>query len=244
MSKSLAPWLMLLSRSAFFLAIQLLIALGFFSAGNDHAFRESARWWPFFAIGANLTSLYLLVRLFRAEGRNFWDILKFRRETWKTDLLWLLGSSVVGLPIAAAPMYILGPWLYGDTTSAARALFQPLPGWALALAFLFPLTIWFAELPTYFGYAMPRLAAQLGGAEGKRSAVWAAWLLASLFLAFQHVFLPFQPDLRFILYRALMYLPFALFAGIMLKFRPSLLPYMAIVHALMDISAVSVYWMV
>jgi hypothetical protein len=83
---------------------------------------------------------------------------------------------------------------------------------------------------------MPRLAAQLKSG-------WAAWLLAALFLSLQHVFLPYLPDPRFWLYRGLMYLPFALFIGLLLKLRPQMLPYAAILHALMDISALSVYWM-
>jgi hypothetical protein len=56
--------------------------------------------------------------------------------------------------------------------------------------------------------------------------------------------LPFIPDGRFFLWRLGMYLPFALFAGLLLKLRPGLLPYMIIVHGLLDISALSVYFMV
>ena len=65
-----------------------------------------------------------------------------------------------------------------------------------------------------------------------------------VFLAAQHCFLPLILDGRFLLWRLGMYLPFALFAGLMLKLRPSLLPYMVIVHGLIDISTLSVYWMV
>lgn len=235
-SKS-APWLMLLSRSALFILTQLVFLLVYLAAGNPNAMQQSARWWPWYPIVANLACLALLTRLFRSEGKNFWNIMKLRRETWKKDLLWLVGSGVIGLPLAFIPMNLLGPWLYGDYMTATRVLFQPLPNWAVVVAFLFPLTIWFAELPTYFGYAMPRLAEQM-------KSPWAAWLICSFFLALQHAFLPFLPDPRFWLYRAVMYLPFALYAGLLVKFRPQLLPYFAIVHALMDISAVSVYWMI
>jgi hypothetical protein len=116
-------------------------------------------------------------------------------------------------------------------------MFQPLPAWALAVGILFPLTIALAELPTYFGYSMPRLAAQLKSG-------WLAWLLASFFLAAQHMFLPFVPDGRFIVWRLGMFLPFALFTGLVLKFRPTLLPYFVILHALMDLSTWAVYFMV
>jgi hypothetical protein len=41
-----------------------------------------------------------------------------------------------------------------------------------------------------------------------------------------------------------MYLPFALYAGLMIKLRPTLLPYYMLVHALIDVSAVMVYLMI
>ena len=40
-----------------------------------------------------------------------------------------------------------------------------------------------------------------------------------------------------------MFLPFALVSGLALKFRPSLLPYFVIIHALMDITTVAMYTM-
>jgi len=52
----------------------------------------------------------------------------------------------------------------------------------------------------------------------------------------QHCFLPLILDGRFMLWRLARYLPFALFVGFLIKRRPGLLPYFAVVHALMDIS--------
>jgi hypothetical protein len=109
--------------------------------------------------------------------------------------------------------------------------------WAFVLSFLFPLTIWFAELPTYFGYSMPRIEVQLRNG-------WVAWLIASFFLAAQHMFLPTILNGGYLLWRFGMFLPFALFTGLALKFRPTLLPYFVIVHALMDVTTVLVYLMI
>jgi hypothetical protein len=231
-----APWLMLISRSALFLIFQVAIAALFWLGGSRNPWGESSRWWMIFVILANFVSIYLLVHAFRAEGKRFLDILRFSRQTLKTDLLWLASTSIIGLPIVAAPMGNLAVAIYGDAMTPIRLLFQPIPAWALAVGLLFPLTIGFAELTTYFGYVMPRLAVQL------RSG-WAAWLLASLFLGVQHCFLPLILDGRYLLWRGGMYLPFALFAGLLLKLRPSLLPYFAVIHTLIDISVVSVYLM-
>jgi hypothetical protein len=230
------PWLMLVSRSILFLLFQILIALILAATGRTSAWAESARWWTFMVFLANFVSLYLLVRVFNAEGKRYWDILHFSHETWKTDLLWFLGFSIVGIPIAAVVKDPLAVAIFGDAMTPTTMLFRPLPTWAFFLSFLFPLTIWFAELPTYFGYAMPRLEAQLKNG-------WIAWLMASFFLAAQHMFLPLILNGGYMLWRLGMFLPFALFTGLVLKFRPSLLPYFVIVHALMDVTTVLVYLM-
>jgi membrane protease YdiL (CAAX protease family) len=235
MNKTTLPWLMLISRSVLFIVVQGLIAFFLALIGTNAAWEESARWWIFFPILANLASIALLVRAFRAEGKHYLDILRFSRTTVKTDLLWFFGSSVIGLPIAAAPMNILGTAIFGDPLIPVNLLFRPIPTWALMVGILFPLTIGLAELPTYFGYAMPRL---FNGKSG-----WLAYLVAALFLGLQHCFLPFIVDGGYLLWRGLMYLPFALYAGLMIKLRPSLLPYFAVVHTLMDFSALSVYFM-
>lgn len=232
--KSSYPWLMLISRSILFIIFQILIMLVLAASGTTSAWDESARWWTFMATLANIVSIFLLTRVFNAKGKRYFEAIRFSRATLKTDLLWFFGSTLIGLPIAAAPMNMLAVAIFGDTMTTTNMLFRPLPTWAFVLSFLFPLTIAFAELPTYFGYVMPRLALQIKNG-------WLAWLIASFFLAAQHMFLPLILDSRFMLWRLGMYLPFALFAGLVIKLRPTLLPYFMIVHALMDISAVMVY---
>ena len=231
------PALMLISRSVSFVLFQALIALFLAITGTTSSWDESARWWTLMATFANVVSIFLLVRLFRAEGKHYLNVIRFSRATLKTDLLWFFGFSIIGLPIAAAPMNILGAAIFGDRMTPIYMMFLPLPTWALVLSLLFPLTIGFAELPTYFAYVMPRLEVQLKNG-------WLAWLIASFFLGAQHMFLPLILDGRFMLWRLGMYMPFALFAGLLLKLRPTLLPYYMIVHALVDLSAVSVYLMI
>jgi hypothetical protein len=242
-TKPSAPWLMLFSRSALFLLFQVLIALVLMVTGTKSAWDESARWWTFVVTLANLGSLFLLMRLYKAEGQNFFDTLRFSRESWKTDLLWLLGFSLIGLPLAAAPREPLGAAIFGDAMIPTKMMFLPLPTWAFVLSFLFPLTIWFSELPTYFGYCMPRLFGK-GESETRPYIGWLAWIIASIFLAAQHMFLPFILNGGFMLWRFAMFLPFALVTGLALKFRPRLMPYFVIGHALMDITTVLVYVMI
>jgi hypothetical protein len=231
------PWLMLISRSALFLFFQLWIALVLALAGTPSAWDESARWWTFMAFLANFVSIYLLVRVFKAEGKRYFEMFHFSRETWKTDLLWFFGFTIVGIPIAAVVKDPLAVAIFGDAMVPTNLLFRPLPAWAFVVSFLFPLTIAFAELPTYFGYVMPRIETQLRNG-------WFAWFIASFFLAAQHIFLPLILDGGYLLWRLGMFLPFALFTGFVIKLRPALLPYFVIVHALMDITTVLVYLMI
>ena len=69
---------------------------------------------------------------------------------------------------------------------------------------------------------------------------WMVVLLPVLFLAIQHCTLPFIPDINFVLYRGLVFLPFAGLIGITLYFRPTLFPYFAILHGLLDFGTVMV----
>lgn len=227
---------MLLSRSLLFLLFQALIALIFFAASHPSAWDESARWWTLIVSLANIVSIYLLMRLYKAEGKRFFDLFKFSRAEWKKDLLWFILFSIIAMPFIAAPREPLAKAIFGDAMIATNMLFGPIPTWAFVLSFLFPLTIAFAELPTYFAYVMPRLSQQING--------WLAWLIASFFLAAQHMFLPLILDGGYLLWRFGMFLPFALLMGLALKLRPTLLPYFVIVHALLDISTVLVYLMI
>lgn len=231
------PWLMLISRSVLFILFQCLFTLIFIAAGTASAWDEANRWWTFAVILANVCSIYLLDRVFKAEGKRFLDILKFSRSTWKADLLWFIVLSIVGLPIAALPREPLAIAIFGDVATTTELMFRPIPMWAILVSFLLPLTIAFSELPTYFGYVMPRLETQLNNS-------WAAWLLASFFLAAQHMFFPFILNGGFLLWRFGMFVPFAFFTGLVLKFRPALLPYFLITHALLDVSLVLVFLMI
>jgi membrane protease YdiL (CAAX protease family) len=230
------PWLMLISRSVLFILFQALIALILYATGTASVWDESARWWTLVVSFTNFVSIYLLVHLYKAESKNFFDLFKFSRATWKKDLLWFILASIIAMPIVAAPREPLAAAIFGDAMIATNLLFRPIPTWAFVLSFLFPLTIAFAELPTYFGYVMPRLSKQING--------WLAWLIASFFLAAQHMFLPLILDGGYFLWRFGMFLPFALFTGLVLKLRPALLPYFMIVHALLDVTTVLVYLMI
>jgi hypothetical protein len=63
-----------------------------------------------------------------------------------------------------------------------------------------------------------------------------ALVLPAIFLSLQHIAMPLVFDINYLVWRALMYLPFAFFIGIVLEKRQTLLPYLLITHVLMDMS--------
>lgn len=220
---------MLGSRLILFLLFQVLIALFL------NSWESSERYWLLCATLTNLVSIGLLVILFRREGIRFLSVFSFQREKVKKDLLLFAGIIVLALPVVFAPGYLLGKLLWGDADVPTALLFRPVESWLVYILLLaFPLTIAFAELATYFAYVMPRLQKTL-------RAKWLAVLLPVIFLSVQHCTLPFIPDLHFILYRALVFLPFALLIGVSVYFRPSLFVYFAIFHGVLDFGTAMMY---
>ncbi|HWI50832.1 MAG TPA: hypothetical protein VNT01_01660 [Symbiobacteriaceae bacterium] len=238
-SRSNWPVAMLIIRTGLFLVWQAIVA-GIFALRQDpHPWQASVAWWPVSAILTNFICFGLLRFLARREGQRFWSELihaDFGREHLRKDLLALLGLVLLCGPVGMLPNLGLGQLLFGDYQVPSNMFLQPLPAAvALVALVLFPITQAFGELPTYFAYAMPRLAARW-------SSPWKAIVVAAFWLGAQHAALPFIPDLRFILWRLGMFLPFALLLGWAIHWRPRLLPYFMVIHALIDFPVTLMVW--
>ena len=219
-------------RIGLFAAYQTLAALICLLAGSPAPWQAAIAWWPVTVTAANLTCMALLRLLARRERLRMIDLYNFDRRTVGRDLLLVLALLVIGGPLGYLPMVLLGQALFGGAAVVADRWIMPLPSWiAVTCAILFPLTIALSELPTYFGYAMPRLQVQW-----RRR--WLPVLLTAFMLGAQHIALPLVVDSRFMFWRLTSFLPFALFLGLLLNWRPRLLPYLMVVHGLMDVSLV------
>lgn len=225
---------MLAARTLLFLFFQLVIAGIYLAAGSPGAFSESAAWWPVTAALAGLVCIGLLGWLARGEGLRLLDLYRNGPGKFPRDLWIALGLFALAGPIAWLPNVLTAQWLFGEPMIPVRMMFRPLPMWALFPAMLlFPVSIGLSELPVYMAYVQPRLAALTGRA-------WLAVLATGLALAAQHAALPLILDGRFIAYRALMFLPFALYVAVIARWRPGLMPYLMAGHALIDFSTMMV----
>lgn len=225
-----APWALLFGRTALFLTFQALFALAYRLAGAPQAWTAGAAWWPAAVTLANVVCLGAMLAISKKEGLSYWSLFALRRERVGRDLLALAGTLLIAGPAGYFPNILLAGWLFSDSTTALNLLVMPLPRLAAySLLVIFPLTQALVELPLYFRFVQPRL-------ESQRVPAWLALTLCAVMLGLQHIAAPFQPVGAFILWRGLMFLPFAFVAGGILRWKPGLLPYMAVIHFLMDFS--------
>jgi len=215
-------WSLLGSRLMLFLFFQSAIALLL------NSWESSQKYWLLAASLTNIVSIIILISLFKREDSRFLNLFRFNRVSFRKDLIFFIGLTLILGPAAFLPNNILSVWLWGNADIPFKMMFQPIETWLMyILLFAFPVTIALAELATYFGYIMPRLEKQL-------KIKWISILLPVLFLSIQHCTLPFIPDVKFIIYRGLVFLPFALLLGVSIRYRPTLFPYFAILHGVMD----------
>jgi len=210
------------SRLILFLLFQVIIAL------ITSSWNVSEQYWLLSATLTNIVSIVILFFLFRVERRNYFALFRINKSEFKKDIFIFLGITILTIPIVFAPSYFLSLLLWNDINVPTKMLFGTMEkGLVYVLLIAFPVTIAFAELATYFGYIMPKLKEQL-------TTKWLAVILPVLFLSIQHCTLPFIPDLNFITYRALVFLPFATLIGISIYYKPSLFIYFAVLHGIMD----------
>lgn len=235
MASKSTPWLMLAARPALFLATQVIFAFVFLLVGSSNAWDDGADWWLLSVALADLICLVLLVRIFKAEGQNYWDLFRINRPTLKGDLLAFVIVTIIMAPVASLPNTWLANAFFGDPQATFDLIVRPLPIWVVyAAILLFSIGQGITELPNYFGYIMPRL-------ESQGLQKWLAVTIPALVLGLQHVFAPLLFDIRFIAWRGLMFIPFAFIVGISLHWRPRLLPYFIVVHILMDMSFAAMF---
>lgn len=224
------PWMMLLARSFLFLFIQGLIALIYFLSGSTQAWQDSIRWWLVGVTITNLISLGLLILAARAEGIRFWDYYRVVKHNVGKELLILVGLFLIGGPLAYFPNPLLANVLWGDPIVPFNMMFLPLPAAVkYLLIVIFPISVALTEIPIYYLYVMPRLEA-IGLGR------WGSLIVSATVHSLQHVFFPFILDGKFILWRAFMFLPFAIFTGLVIRWRPRLAPYLLVIHGLLDLS--------
>lgn len=220
---------LLVSRLILFVVFQALIAV------MVHSWDTSQKYWLLTATLTNIVSITFLCILFKREGISFLKIFSFNKATLKKDIYIFTALLLLVVPVVFLPGHLLSMVIWNDPDVPTQMMFGRIEKWLLYILMIaFPATIAFAELATYFRYIMPQLIKQL-------NRKWLAVFLPVLFLSIQHCTLPFIADLNFIIYRALVFLPFAILIGVSIYIRPSLFIYFAILHGILDFGTVFMF---
>lgn len=224
-------WALLAMRLVLFALFQGLIALAVMGS-VEHPWDVSTKWWPFGIVATNLISIAILNRLFAAEGKSYFALFRFDRARFKSDILPVLGVSVLVIAMAWIPNVLLANLLLGGSDAAASLFLHKLPFWAAAfLLVAFPVTTAMSEIPLYFAYIFPRL-------EDRKGLV-SAMTLTVFFVCAQHATMPLVFSWAFVSWRLLMFVPFAVLLGFVFRWRPSLLPYFIVLHGLLDMGLIA-----
>jgi len=229
-SSAAVVWGMLLARSVVALGTQVAVAALAWSGGAADPWRTAADWWLGSLVLVNVATIVLLRAVLRRENRRLRDLFRIRRADVRGDLPWVFVALLFAGPMAMIPSIAVSQLLWGSVEAGSDLIVRALPVVAaLAIVLVFPVLQAIAELPTYFGFVMPRLEALYG---------WRlrALLTVALVLSAQHIFMPLLLDWRAIIWRGIVFLPLALWLGYALLRRPTALPYLAAAQGLIDAS--------
>jgi len=216
-----------------FVVFQLAIMAVFLAAGAASSWEKSQGLWIITGFLTNIVTWFVLARLLKADGRRYRDLIRIDRQALKQDWLLLLGSVLIIVVLASLPLILFAFALYGSMTVPSALLFRRIPIAVLGVGVAWALTQGMLELPFYFSALMPHI--------GKDKGNWLGYALAAFFLAFQHVGLPLILEWKFMVWRFGMFVFFAYFAGLILKKKPAFFPPLMVLHALLDISTLSMF---
>lgn len=217
--KKIKPFIIPLFRSALFVIVGLL-----FARLTNQTLGQASRWWSIICTICNVITIFLLVVICKSEGISYKKLIGYQKGQGnaKYTLLIIMLMLLLGM----GGMYGFGFMIYGYVPVT---MVQPIPVWLASINLIFlPLTVVFAELPLYFGYALNEIERVTGN---KILSI----VYPMFFYALQHSFIPLLYDWKHILFRFLSFLPLMFVLGIIYYKNRKLHPLM-IGHAVLDLA--------
>ncbi|HRU99455.1 MAG TPA: CPBP family glutamic-type intramembrane protease [Ruminococcus sp.] len=182
--------------------------------------------WSVIASITNIFTIYILTVAAKSRGMTYSQLINFRKGQFRAnDILLIIAFAAVGM----AGMFLAALVCYGTIQPEVSVrLIAPIPPFfAMANFLLLPITAALAEDGLYLGCGTARI-------ENKYAAV----IVPTFFYALQHCFIPAIFDVRYMVYRFLMFLPLAMIFCLYYQKKRSPLPLM-ISHGLLDLATSS-----
>jgi membrane protease YdiL (CAAX protease family) len=209
----------------------LLTALIFYLIGADNVFIKASPWWPVYGLFANSICFLVINKAIKKEKVKMQSLINFQPAKIKKDLLWGFIFILLSIIIAVSSSIISGFALYERYPSEKMLPFFGIPLVIIILfTLIFPLINSAMEEITYNGYIFPRL-------EHKINNKTATVLIVLAFFTLQHIFITFQPDLKYLIWRLLSFIPLLLF-WILIYTKMRRLTSLFMVHWFMDTFAI------
>jgi hypothetical protein len=228
------------ARTVFLLAAQALFALTFRFLHYPQPWRASTAWWTVWGTLADLGCLALLIFFTHRQGLRVRDLIGPSPLGPFRILLRGLGLFLLVMPIFLGGFALSSYLVYGGIrphVDAALLGSRRLPVWATIYSVTLWWPVWSAtEEITYQTFFLERLRRAPGGLA-------AAMAMVGFWWAAQHSALPFLPDVRYVLWRFLSFLP-GVFALMIVYWRTRQIRPLIVAHSLMDLaaSASTLYW--
>lgn len=217
--KKLYPFILPLFRSVLFIIVGALFAIV-----TNQSLEQAGQWWSIICTVCNIITIVVLVAICKSEGYTYKKLIGYQKR--QGNLKYTLLIIVLMLILGMGGMYGFGFIIYGYVPVT---MIQPIPvPFALINVLLLPLTIVFAELPLYFGYALNSIEKITGNRL-------LSIIYPMFFYALQHSFIPLLYDWKHVLFRFLSFTPLLIVLGIIYYKKRKLEPLM-IGHAILDLA--------
>jgi membrane protease YdiL (CAAX protease family) len=198
--------ILVIARSVFLILAQVIIALILLLMNDPNPFLHSSKWWSIYGTIADIGCLTLVLIFLKKENKSFWPMINFNHKRILKDILVAVLIVLIIFPLTGMLFSIFinnviydgvsYDVLYPDQFSG-----RVLPAWAYFYSLFIWWPIWsFTEEVTYQGYCLPRLLIHFKNP-------FKVILLIGFFWAFQHCFLPFIFDYRYLFARLISFFP-------------------------------------
>lgn len=215
MSKKFLPILMPL-RSIIFISVFIVISM---IAGKGLS--DISNTWSVVASAVNIITVAALILLTKNDG-GFKKLINYVKG--KTTSKQVVGMSVLIICLGMGGMYLAGFLCYGIIPYAPPMMIAPIPvPLAVINLIVLPGSTALAENSIYLGCGVNTIKNR-----------YLSVILPSFFFAVQHSFIPTLPDVRYMIYRFLSFLPLTILLCIIYRKNRNPLPIM-IGHAIIDL---------
>jgi len=204
-----------------------MTALFFYLAGSNNCIHDAAPWWPLYGLAANFACYVFIATAIRKERLGVFNLIGYHRLALKKDLRLAVRYFIISFLVAVSSGIGIAYLLYGRYPAELIPPFDGIPPAIMVfLVVIFPPINSVMEEITYNGFIFPRLELMI-----KNTPV--TLLIVLMFFTLQHIFIMFVPDVRYLIWRLLSFVPL-LFLWILLYVKMRRLTTVIMVHWIMD----------